>query len=242
MKRNIVVTGFLFLMALGSMITAYAQGEFTLKPYGTPLIKDTARMSVPLNLESAGLLYVFNNSKSTITVNYTLINIDTISSWQYSDCDNLACYSYLKGNGQMAPINTSASDSLSNSFTVEVTPHNSGISAMTYRFYDANNTLDADTITFVFSASLAGIESALKPVNVSVFPNPAGNTIHIGVSNTEAYKNLEIISMTGARVYTQNAVNADGEVNVSSFTPGLYIIQFSDNNGNLFQGRFEKMN
>ena len=216
-----------------------------LKPVGGyPIVNDTVRMTIPLNFGTSALFYIINKTKAKLTLNYMFQTLDTPKGWQFSNCDNLNCFAGINFSGKMVPMDTLLKDTLKgNSFTLDVNPWNNiGTATLTVKFSDSANVAPPASITYIFNAVQTGIETAPKPVNVSLFPNPAGNNIHIGGIADKVYSNLEIISMTGAKVYTQNNIRVEDDLNVSSLSPGIYIVQFSDNSGNLFQGRFQKTN
>lgn len=64
-------------------------------------------------------------------------------------------------------------------------------------------------------------------INVSVYPNPANNTVTIN-TNTEGEATLEIITLEGKVVKSEVLKSNSTEVNVSDLTNGIYLLNISN--------------
>jgi hypothetical protein len=64
--------------------------------------------------------------------------------------------------------------------------------------------------------------------NITVFPNPANDKLTVlNAKETE----LVIYDIVGREVYRKHLVSDKGQLNISSFLSGIYIVQLSDQNG-----------
>ncbi|MCT4640038.1 MAG: choice-of-anchor J domain-containing protein [Bacteroidales bacterium] len=69
------------------------------------------------------------------------------------------------------------------------------------------------TISSIYDADLAGI---------SLYPNPASETINITVSDSDLY-NIKVYSIAGKLVYTSNEASNNTTIDVSEWERGLYL-------------------
>ena len=73
---------------------------------------------------------------------------------------------------------------------------------------------------------------------ITVYPNPAQNTLHInGISDLEL---LIISDLSGAVVKRYNSMDSFAQINVGNLKPGLYILQISNQNGGQITKKFIK--
>jgi predicted outer membrane repeat protein len=73
---------------------------------------------------------------------------------------------------------------------------------------------------------------------ISVYPNPAKNTLYInGITNFEL---LTISDLSGSVVEQHNSMDSFAQINVGNLKPGLYILQISDQKGRLITKKFIK--
>ena len=64
-----------------------------------------------------------------------------------------------------------------------------------------------------------------------LYPNPAQNTLNIRVDKHGSVNGqLLIMNMLGKTVLTEQIVTPDNEINISSLTGGLYIVQLKIGN------------
>lgn len=65
---------------------------------------------------------------------------------------------------------------------------------------------------------------------LKIYPNPANSVVNI--LSGEIIAALQIFDLTGKTIYTNQNVNAElAHVDVSSFSPGIYILKISNKNG-----------
>ena len=79
----------------------------------------------------------------------------------------------------------------------------------------------------------------LQTLNIAVYPNPVTETLNIKVSNTEA-KKVRIFNAMGKMVYQYNIHRAFYAINLASFSPGIYFVEITTNDGSKQVEKFEK--
>jgi hypothetical protein len=97
--------------------------------------------------------------------------------------------------------------------------------------YNTRNLLQS--VTF---ADLGGITSATSEVNIapqmSVYPNPADQVIHIaGIAGKDSKYLISIADLTGRIVHFETALLYSGElkdIQIGHFTPGVYVVSIID--------------
>ena len=83
------------------------------------------------------------------------------------------------------------------------------------------------TVTQVYGTGVSEV-SDVKP---RLYPNPASSKLHISSVNT-SISHVKVIDMLGKEVRSEN-FSGDITLDVSSYTNGLYIVQFSTSEGKL---------
>jgi hypothetical protein len=92
-----------------------------------------------------------------------------------------------------------------------------------------------------FSLIITGVNTSTFGVNdtsinsLRIWPNPAKETVNYQfASNSEQTCLVELIDLQGRIVYSQNivggAANIKGEINTSSYSKGVYILNLSQGN------------
>ena len=130
-----------------------------------------------------------------------------------------------------------------------IAPHHGTItvSGDTIIYTPAGNYVGMDT--FTYSTSIGGGPSGTAQVvvrvtgypagindiataegKISIYPNPANSKLH--VSNNSSATELRIYDMLGKVMKAEN-LSTDATIDVTGFSNGLYIIQFSGNDGKL---------
>ena len=70
---------------------------------------------------------------------------------------------------------------------------------------------------------------------MTLFPNPATNTLHISGLKNDQVNQISIYDLTGKRIYQSNF---EETISVSDFTDGLYFISVTTNDGQVFTQKF----
>jgi hypothetical protein len=81
-------------------------------------------------------------------------------------------------------------------------------------------------INFSNSLSINDLNSTLE--QISIFPNPAKNTIQINNFNTFTNPSVKIFSILGKQVYASEALNS--AIDVSRLNSGIYLVQIQSEN------------
>lgn len=85
----------------------------------------------------------------------------------------------------------------------------------------------------------ASISNTLKATAIQVYPNPATNSISFNVENVSKNATASIFSIDGKLVATQAINNTKSEMNISSITKGMYVLQIK-NGEQLLTSKFIK--
>ena len=75
---------------------------------------------------------------------------------------------------------------------------------------------------------------SLKTESVSVYPNPAKNSVTFSFAGNQA-KMLNIFDVTGKKVKSMELTNSITPVNIENLPEGFYIYRVLDNSGNILQ-------
>lgn len=96
------------------------------------------------------------------------------------------------------------------------------------------------TINRLIGASIGGYEygtydfqtgiTEIKNTDVSIYPNPANERIHI-VQRETIYQSVQIFNTLGEVVYGQNQIQQDQQLDVSTLPSGIYFISLRGPNG-----------
>jgi hypothetical protein len=71
--------------------------------------------------------------------------------------------------------------------------------------------------------------------------NPVQNSLHIQINDLQSQTNqLTIFDFTGRRVKTTNVQNGNQNIEVSSLSSGVYILQLITADGEIFNKQFIK--
>jgi hypothetical protein len=92
---------------------------------------------------------------------------------------------------------------------------------------------------------IVALESSIDKLDISVFPNPANNVLHVGVSELEKGKyKILIVNAQGQTVENMNVFIKDGansfNLLIAGLNNGLYIVVFVNSNEKRFSKRFIK--
>lgn len=64
----------------------------------------------------------------------------------------------------------------------------------------------------------------------SVFPNPCLNIIKFEISEMKGVNRLQLLNLLGEVLIDESALSPSGNINLSNFDPGIYILQLTRNN------------
>lgn len=173
-------------------------------------------------------LTVFNILQNNISTDSLFLEWEKVSAelplnWEATICDNSNCFTDLKESGDMLPVVPGEYGFLS----LHITPHlNSGFAIIRYRVWDIKNPAIIDTLTWIVSAGITGIENQSLPVSLFLCGDQLTIQEAIG-SNSEMY----ILNMEGKvmlRIKGQSLHNTT--VDVSDFPSGIYLLDLKRKN------------
>ena len=106
--------------------------------------------------------------------------------------------------------------------------------------YDGDFTPTGD-IRRLASTGEAGAPSHNSDVSMKLYPNPAGNTLHVEFEGTDNPQGtITVTDLTGVVVLTQECHNPVTQLDVSNLSPGLYVVSFRNEKGVVVR-KFVKM-
>lgn len=134
-----------------------------------------------------------------------------------------SCSSCCDGDIQLAP--TGGTGIYTYSFTPSSSPDNFCQGNYYYCVTDGNGCTDCDSATVSF---LLNIQSDISGHVLSVFPNPAMNSITIKNQISAKIYLIEIINMLGEEVMILDINNPEQTFDISSLKKGIYFIREKD--------------
>jgi len=99
--------------------------------------------------------------------------------------------------------------------------YKNGSAVIKYRIYNGLNPADEAILTFNITYDKALGISGLSEKNVSIYPNPAAETINISGENISA---VGIYNMLGKQVLFQNTTGTNTGIQVTGLPGGVYIL------------------
>lgn len=114
--------------------------------------------------------------------------------------------------------------------------HNYAISGLFYRVTLVVTNICGDTDTMAFRLNEIGIDELERlNNNLSLYPNPARDVVHIQIKDSHEDHRIEIISANGRRIYSELLKSEFGEFNHSidlrKYSRGFYIIKIHSTSG-----------
>jgi hypothetical protein len=70
-----------------------------------------------------------------------------------------------------------------------------------------------------------GIESAYKPLNISIYPNPATDNIYIRANDSEKFSKVQLLDLNGKVIVEINEENSFQKIYTKNLPSGMYIIR-----------------
>ncbi len=122
---------------------------------------------------------------------------------------------------------TPISGDTSQSIIYTYIPENLGYPFVTLNMNENNEVIFAEYVKEFTPSSLSKVTS---DVEVNVFPNPASDLLFLR-TNDFVEGEIEIVDVQGRKVLTQGIKGKNGEVQISSFNSGVYILKLKDKNG-----------
>jgi hypothetical protein len=187
--------------------------------------------------------YIHNTTSSTIAVRCQRDEVSVVTGSMSALCWVICSADYLAGSvpSLTAPggsANILPGDSL-NLFVLHYKPQgNAGNSLFKVTFYNPSVAADTAVLFVEFDAALSVSESAMNPVSINAYPNPANNSINIAVDNFNDKATLKIVDALGITVKTAQ-VNGDANLkfNTTDLRAGVYFYSLISNNKTILTRR-----
>ncbi|MFM2136092.1 MAG: hypothetical protein RL021_1492 [Bacteroidota bacterium] len=216
MKKSVL----LLLLLLTGSLAANSQSLQAVAPYTS--------LSGPANVVMSGHATVTNVSSGSIFTKVRRIQNDTASGHNSYFCWGGACYPAAT---TVSPFYlTMNPGDVDTTLEVKLDPMGySGVSTVTYCFYDKDNVSDSVCITYTFTAQPVSVDELNGRALAAASPNPADQYTIIGYQTNSKNARLVITNLLGAVVRDvplsdrQNTVLIDtGDLNTGVY---LYSLQ-----------------
>lgn len=185
---------------------------------------------------------IFNTDPTLQTAQFTMQEMDNSSGSPSILDSSLASiekdYGFTPANGAKhtnyslpAPSGSGLVDSsrqhpFMQEFELDLSMYSGFIQVMFFHNSDDDNGIILDDIVLTGTGSV-GVES-LKTIELSVYPNPANNQISVNLIQEDNYKSIEMLSVDGRLVSTENFVRINGsqaQFDVSHLAKGVYFLK-----------------
>ena len=80
----------------------------------------------------------------------------------------------------------------------------------------------------IYASTSVGVETQQQP-KFLIYPNPTSNSINLKLV-TNDIKKITISDIVGRQLYEKIKLQQNEQIDLSGFTPGIYLIQFQTNN------------
>jgi hypothetical protein len=219
----------LILLGLFISFTASTFAQIT-------LWKDTVEV-INLNKPQSNLpLFdtLYNNTNAPITITWNKLSDNLLSGWTGTGiCQDGTCFSYDNTPHNFTiPANGKGEIDVMMSIAANAT---NGCSYVTVEFSEPG-VIGKKNIVYKFCTNMTASTKDFTNNNVvTIFPNPASNFINLNILDNKV-SNIDVVNIIGKKI-------AHFEIDASTPNPmripldniakGIYLMQFSDNNGKL---------
>lgn len=166
-----------------------------------------------------------NISADSLFMSWQKVSADVPVAWEALICDNNNCYSDLKENGTMHPVPEGEYAFLS----VHVTPHtNPGTATIRYVVWETNNPVARDTLTWIISTGLTGIENqTVVPVSLILIGD------QMFIRNGSAYQVVRVANMQGQILLEKKMTSVSTGIDISQYPQGIFFIELLGENSQI---------
>jgi hypothetical protein len=169
----------------------------------------------------------FNTTIDTIHLQWQKVSESVPLLWEASVCDNQICNTTLVNNGTMNPVIPNEYGLL----LLHITAHvNYGTATVRFAVWDIANPAMKDTLTYILTVSAtSGINEAENKNAISIFPNPAKESINI-VSKLQTGFQFLITDVSGKEIEKGISKTNSISLNTQNIANGVYNVSiFSEN-------------
>jgi hypothetical protein len=168
-------------------------------------------------------IFQVNTSNTTIQLKWKLISNGLFPGWDFSLCDYTTCYPGLPASGTMTPVPPGEKGFLG----LNVKPYDiPGTGVVKMYVYEEGFETKGDTLTWHVNTSTTGIKEWSKSAIVSLYPNPANETVtvHLDAANLST-ASIQVTDLLGKSLINKPVINESTKLDVSELPNGYYLIQ-----------------
>jgi len=223
----------LALLSLGSVATANAQ-SFTTEA-------DTVFATVgttDVNIYNR----ITNTTGAPFTITWKRVDDNIPASWKNSPaffgvCDNYNCYSSTLIFGSTSHTSSNYNPGVAGDFHVQLTP--AGASGTYFITLNLDGGGTSKNITYVFNKFPTAISNVpAKNTDVSLYPNPARNTLNVSFDENAGVKTIAVYNLIGKAVssYRVNG-GSNAQLDIDNIPAGIYLLRMLDAQGRVLATR-----
>jgi hypothetical protein len=164
-----------------------------------------------------------NTSNDTILLKWELISNELFPGWDFSLCDYTTCYPGIPDNGTMTRVPPGEKGFLG----LNVKPYDiPGTGKVRMYVYEDGFMEKGDTLTWFVIAKPTGIAELNGSAIVSLYPNPANETVTIHVDAADlSTASIQVTDLLGKAFINRPLTNESTTLDVSDLPNGYYLIQ-----------------
>lgn len=185
---------------------------------------------------------ISTQSSENVSLVWKVTSWDAPDEWNLALCDNKTCiYDPVINEAHEMALFTKDDDVF---FKGTFSPNNtSGTGILKIWVYEAGNETEGEEVIMVYNTWSLGFADNEAEVSFNVYPNPAQNFLKITFSQqVDASVNVKIFNLLGQDqeniTVTQDRNNV--RIDISALKNGNYLLQFTDQKGELQTHRFTK--
>jgi hypothetical protein len=228
---------FVIVCLLASMTSLRSQ-TFSILPANTQTVTFNCDSSIQGNK-----VYISNLVSNTLDLSYTILSntLPPDGCWYYQFCDWEKCKMGLP-SGTNRPTAKIAANSQTGSMILDVvTLTNKGTGSIVVNVFETSNPSNSQIITWNVTGcttgndcAITGIAASISEKNISLYPNPAFNTITIGTNNSLKINSINVYTISGKNVVNQVVSDLNTfDLNISELRAGFYIMEIKTEHGNV---------
>jgi hypothetical protein len=213
----------LLTLVVLTLTVAASRGQnawYTLQP------NDTIVGVAAFNNLTAFDFYQVNAQSDTLTLQWKFISKEIPTGWQYSICDNNACYPGIPNNGTMNPVAPGEQGFLGFSVMPDTI---AGTAVVRMYVFDAAHPDEGDTLTWIITAPAW---NGIRPNTVAdlrVFPTITNGLVH--VESKREIANVRLYDVAGEWLATETINGGTGRVDLTRLNAGMYWLVITQTSG-----------
>jgi hypothetical protein len=167
---------------------------------------------------------------------------DVVLKWEMGDQSHASAYHLMHSTDAQNYELLANLNPQSNSSSYQFVHKNAGSGSHYYRLQIMGNMKDvvySPTIPIKLDCDL--MDEGTSVYNVSIYPNPAINLIHISGLNNGVDRNIRILSLEGKIVYERKSAASKVSIDISQFAAAYYFVQIIEQDRVLLNTKFSKL-